>query len=49
MFNNNIFSRGNEIKDNELGRFLDCVINYVNKNDYWKSAKGGGRMTLSDS
>ena len=49
MFNNNIFSRGNEIKDNELGNFLDCVINYVNKNNYWKSAKGEGSMRLSDS
>ena len=47
--NNKICYCGNEIKDNELGKFLDCVIKYTDKNEYWKSARGQGQMQLSQA
>ncbi len=47
--NNEILSSNEKIKDNELGKFLDYIIKYTDKNNYWKSAKGQGNIKLPQS
>jgi len=48
IFNNKIYYNGAEIPDEKLDNFTNVVKNYIEKDDYWKSAHGNGSRKLTD-
>ena len=45
LWNNNIFKDREPLQDDQLERFVGIVKNYIEKNDYWKSATENAELT----
>lgn len=48
IFNNNLYKNGSSIADNDLENFAKSVQNYIDNDEYFKSAIGKGNKQLTE-